>query len=78
SKETGLLDYGEICSNIARDGWTRVWLQDRGVPIAYGNSSDGWQWVGYDDPQSLSEKAAFIRRQGLAGAAFWSLEHDDF
>ncbi|GFS20842.1 chitinase-3-like protein 1 [Elysia marginata] len=76
--EEGLLDYGEICEYLDSNTWRREWLPDRSVPVAMGNSSDGWQWVGYDDPESFSRKAQFVRTENLAGVALWTLEHDDF
>ncbi|RUS90580.1 hypothetical protein EGW08_001668 [Elysia chlorotica] len=78
SVEEGLLDYGEICENLDTNTWRRQWLPGRGVPVAMGNTSDGWQWVGYDDPESFAQKAAFVKTHSLAGVALWSLEHDDF
>lgn len=38
----------------------------------------GRQWVGYDDVDSISLKAAYARAMGLGGAMLWSLETDDF
>ncbi|KAK3793091.1 hypothetical protein RRG08_038596 [Elysia crispata] len=78
SVEEGLLDYGEICENLDSNSWKREWLPNRSVPVAMGNTSDGWQWVGYDDPESFTQKAAFVKGENLAGVALWTLEHDDF
>ena len=42
----------QVCENLARRGWTKVWIEDQKCPYAYG----GDQWVGYDDPRSLRIK----------------------
>ena len=38
----------------------------------------GDQWVGYDNQQSMKAKCDFVKRMGLGGAMFWSLDFDDF
>ena len=42
----------QVCENLARYGWKKVWIEDQKCPYAYG----GDQWVGYDDPRSLRIK----------------------
>ena len=42
----------QVCENLARHGWHKVWLEDQKSPYAYG----GDQWVGYDDARSLRIK----------------------
>lgn len=44
------------------------------VPFMY--SATGRVWISYEDPQSLREKAGFIKQQGLRGAMFWELSAD--
>ena len=38
---------------------------------------DGNQWWSYDDPQLLTQKAGWIRSNGLGGSMMWSLDGDD-
>ena len=55
-----------VCQKLSQ-GWTRVFHNEHRSPYAYGNS----EWVGYDDVQSLTEKAAYIKEMGFGGAMFW-------
>ena len=66
----GSLGYNEICMNC----WPRFWQPEQKVPYAI----NGNQWVGYDDVNSVSNKANYIMQNGLGGAMFSSLETDDF
>ncbi|XP_076164931.1 chitinase-3-like protein 1 [Ptiloglossa arizonensis] len=74
TQQGGTLGYNEICSYLSQGGWTVVRDQEQRVPYAY----KGNQWVGYDDPTSLLEKARYINSMGLGGAMMWSIETDDF
>ncbi|XP_025092710.1 acidic mammalian chitinase-like [Pomacea canaliculata] len=74
TKETGILSYYEICHNIQNNGWKTGWIEDQGVPYAYG----GDQWVGFDNIDSIKMKADLIMKRDLAGAFVWSVEMDDF
>ncbi|GII85198.1 hypothetical protein Ssi03_31880 [Sphaerisporangium siamense] len=40
-------------------------------------SYDGNEFWSYDDPASLTQKAAYIRLKGLGGSMMWSLDGDD-
>lgn len=66
----GFLGYNEILVN----GWPESWQDDQKVPYAFS----GNQWVGYDNKQSVTEKANYIVSNGLGGCMFWSIETDDF
>ncbi|XP_053984693.1 chitinase-3-like protein 1 [Hylaeus volcanicus] len=72
--EPGTLGYNEICENLNQGGWTVVREPKQLVPYAF----KGNQWVGYDDPTSVQEKAKYINSMGLGGAMVWSVETDDF
>ncbi|KAK7091103.1 chitinase-3-like protein 1 [Littorina saxatilis] len=75
TNEYGIMAYYEVCENLAKHGWTKVWISDQQAPYAYG----GDQWVGYDDPKSLKIKVeTMINGYRLAGAFVWSVEMDDF
>uniref|UniRef100_UPI00358FAF62 acidic mammalian chitinase-like n=1 Tax=Myxine glutinosa TaxID=7769 RepID=UPI00358FAF62 len=71
--QSGSLAYYEICQFLAFGG-TRVRIDGEKAPYAYS----GNQWVGYDDQQSVTEKACWIKNQNLGGAMFWALDFDDF
>lgn len=70
TKTAGYLGYNEIVMN----GWSRKWQADQKVPYAF----KGNQWVGYDDKESVTEKAKYIVKCDLGGCMFWSIETDDF
>lgn len=38
----------------------------------------GNQWVGYDDPESITLKVQFAKKMKLGGCMVWSVETDDF
>uniref|UniRef100_A0A8C4NHY4 chitinase n=2 Tax=Eptatretus burgeri TaxID=7764 RepID=A0A8C4NHY4_EPTBU len=71
--QDGFLAYYEICQNLL-SGWTRVRIEGEKAPYAYS----GKQWVGYDDQESVTEKACWITNQNLGGSMFWALDLDDF
>lgn len=71
--EYGFLGYSEICTNIIRQQWTRVWESTQMCPYAFR----GNQWVGYDDLQSVNYKLNFIIRQNLGGSMWWSIDTED-
>lgn len=74
TREAGMLGYNEICEMLAQGGWTVKRDDEQRVPyIIKGN-----QWVGYDDIQSVKEKAEYINSLNLGGAMLWSIETDDF
>lgn len=35
-------------------------------------------WIGYEDPDTAGNKAAYVRAKSLAGVAIFDLSHDDF
>jgi len=36
----------------------RVWMDDSRVPFAYGQRNSHWEWLAYDDVQSMTEKVS--------------------
>ncbi|XP_017890421.1 acidic mammalian chitinase-like [Ceratina calcarata] len=73
TQATGMLGYNEICEKL-RQGWTVRREEQQRVPYAFS----GNQWVGYDDPTSIAEKANYVLSNGLGGVMMWSIETDDF
>ncbi|KAH8037392.1 hypothetical protein HPB51_009947 [Rhipicephalus microplus] len=69
----GVLAYYEICSAIKAGGWTTMMDKRAGV---YAYSGD--QWVCFDGPRSLTRKARFALRMGLAGLIASDVSMDDF
>ncbi|CAL4073812.1 unnamed protein product, partial [Meganyctiphanes norvegica] len=69
---TGFFGYNEICSST--EGWKNTVNPHIGAPYA----SNGSQWVGYDDLESIKLKSLWGKSLGLGGAMLWSIETDDF
>ncbi|XP_035724666.1 acidic mammalian chitinase-like [Vespa mandarinia] len=74
TNEPGMLGYNEICTELKNGKWNIVYDKEQRAPYAYKDN----QWVGYDDVQSLKEKAEYAKANGLGGAMLWSIETDDF
>jgi GH18 family chitinase len=58
-----------------RHGFTRYWHAEAQVPWLYHRQTR--TFVSYDDPQSISAKARYVREQGLGGIMFWELGGDN-
>ncbi|XP_039296360.1 probable chitinase 10 [Nilaparvata lugens] len=72
TKQPGMLAYYEICYKISKQNW-KAETSDVG-PYAYS----GDQWVSYDDPTSIKQKAKYILTEKLGGAMAWTIDLDDF
>lgn len=72
TSEEGVLSYREIC--LKRNSWTFFRDELQKTPYAV----NGNQWVGFDDTESVAIKLNYVLENDLGGAAFWSLETDDF
>ena len=57
-----------------RDGWERHWDARAQAPWLWNPRYQ--RFIGYDDPQSLAAKAAFVRARGLGGMMYWEHRHD--
>ncbi|KAK4315435.1 hypothetical protein Pmani_013352 [Petrolisthes manimaculis] len=68
----GSLSYQEICLAERKDGWTKVTAADG------PHLTNGSQWVGYDDVESVTRKAQYVRDKGLGGIMVWDVTMDDF
>ncbi|XP_055957167.1 uncharacterized protein LOC126821399 isoform X2 [Patella vulgata] len=75
TREKGFMAYYEVKEKL-KQGWTRKWLDDQQVPIAYNIQEK--QWVGYDDVESVIIKTEYIKKKQLAGAMVWAVDLDDF
>ncbi|XP_060080739.1 probable chitinase 10 [Ylistrum balloti] len=73
TSEAGFLAYYEVCQYL-QNGWTKKWHQQHQVPYAYSED----QWVGYDDLQSITIKAQYVKSRGLGGVMVWAIGMDDF
>ncbi|CAG0903384.1 unnamed protein product [Darwinula stevensoni] len=76
TREAGILGFNEICEIQKQYGdFKRIWNDDIKAPYCTFNSN---QWFGYDDTESITQKAQLIVNLGLAGGMVWSVETDDF
>ncbi|XP_075537936.1 endochitinase-like isoform X2 [Dermacentor variabilis] len=63
-----------ICKNIKFGTWRRSFDAEGMCPYA----TDGKDWVGYEDAESISKKVEFVRKEGYAGIMVLSCDMDDF
>lgn len=92
SKQAGLLSYPEICAKLpnannnnlrgeeaplrkVNDPTKRFGTYAYRLPDGDGNFG---LWVGYEDPDTAGNKAAYVRSKGLGGIAVVDLSYDDF
>ncbi|XP_050672534.1 probable chitinase 10 isoform X2 [Leptidea sinapis] len=73
TKQPGMLAYYEVCYRVKNLRW-KTGRQEKAGPYAYSDN----QWVGYDDPKSITEKVEWALRQGLGGVTTWAMDLDDF
>ncbi|XP_058062064.1 endochitinase-like [Anopheles bellator] len=68
------MDYNQICSQVREEGWTIDWDGQSMAPYAY----HGTDWIGYENENSLAEKAHFAHSEGLGGLVVDGVEKDDY
>ncbi|KAF9410960.1 hypothetical protein HW555_010092 [Spodoptera exigua] len=73
TKQPGMLAYYEVCYRVKNLRW-KTGRQDNAGPYTYSDN----QWVGYDDPKSITEKVEWALRQGMGGVTAWAIDLDDF
>nr|KAG5709852.1 hypothetical protein BaRGS_032676 [Batillaria attramentaria] len=73
TREAGFLAYYEICQMIQSGGQVH---EDPEQHVRYVTNGD--QWVGGEDTESLTEKVCYIKQQGFGGVMVWALDLDDF
>ncbi|KAB8208432.1 glycosyl hydrolases family 18-domain-containing protein [Aspergillus parasiticus] len=72
-KTAGYLSYTEI-QDIISSGAKPVFDQAGSVQhLTWG----GYNWVSYDDPQTIRIKVDYARRKGLRGLMAWAIDMDD-
>ncbi|BFZ03576.1 hypothetical protein BsWGS_06615 [Bradybaena similaris] len=73
TSERGFIAYYEIC-DLINAGATIVDVPSQRNRYLYS----GRNWVGYDDLQSVTEKACYTKEHGFGGVMFWAPDLDDF
>ncbi|XP_028261735.1 acidic mammalian chitinase-like [Parambassis ranga] len=72
TQQIGLWSYYEICFFL--QGSTVEWIDSQKVPYAVKLN----QWVGFDNQRSIDAKVDYLKKNGIGGAAVWTLDMDDF
>ena len=62
-------------TRLENPNYVRHWESAARVPWLYDSTSG--TWVTYDDPQSVREKAQYVRERKLGGVVIWELGGDD-
>lgn len=66
--------YDNIRNVLLGHGYTRYWDATTHAPYLYSDADH--TFVSYDDPESLADKCAYLRKQKLGGIMFWSYFDD--
>lgn len=72
--DDGKMSYAHIAAAYAPSA--RKWDSAAHVPyLSFGQASgpEGCGYVSYEDPQSLTDKGAYVKAQGLGGAIIWTI-----
>jgi chitinase len=56
-------------------GYARYWDDQAKTPYLFNHEKG--IFISYDDPESVTLKARYVRHQGLAGVMFWEISADD-
>ncbi|HSP15276.1 MAG TPA: glycoside hydrolase family 18 protein [Thermoanaerobaculia bacterium] len=59
---------------IGAQGYERRWDDAAHAPYLW--NPDVGRFISYDDPQSLADKARFVKKYGLGGVMYWEQSHD--
>ena len=55
-------------------GWTRQWHADAHAPWLL--SADKTDRISYDDPQSVADKAVWMKQSGMPGFFIWKMSQE--
>ncbi len=73
--ENGIYDYWDLKQNyLGQNGYIRYWSEEAQVPWIYSSSTQ--IMISYDDPQSLTVKAGYVKNKNLGGVMFWEFNGD--
>jgi chitinase len=71
--EAGAFDYQDLAANYL-DRFERYWDDTAKVPWLF--DAENGTMITYDDPESMTYKAEYVREHGLGGIMFWELSED--
>ncbi|WP_282018374.1 glycoside hydrolase family 18 protein [Salegentibacter mishustinae] len=69
------INYREIKDSLKTSSYRRLWDETAKAPYLW--REDTGTFITYDDPESIKEKAKFIKNNELGGAMFWQYHGDD-
>ncbi|XP_021191173.3 chitinase-3-like protein 2 [Helicoverpa armigera] len=72
---SGFINYPDVCTFVSNASNVTI-VQDNEAKVPYLYREQ--EWVSYEGPQSVMEKAKFIIENDLGGAMIYSLNADDF
>ncbi|XP_071539679.1 chitinase-3-like protein 1 [Panulirus ornatus] len=72
----GTLGFNEICERVISKNCTIV--HDPALHEPYFYCYNDNIWCGFDDEDSVYEKARYAKNMGLAGVVVWTIDTDDF
>jgi len=76
SFEEGMLDYKDIKENyLDKNGYVYLWDDIAAVPYLF--NMDKREFISFDDPSSIENKASYVAGNGLGGVMFWELSGDN-
>ena len=77
-KTTGDSKYPEVSyrdlDGLIGKGWTREWDADAHAP--WLQSADKTDRISYDDPQSVADKAVWMKQNGMPGFFIWEMSQE--
>ena len=74
--DVGMLTYADIANNyVNKNGYQYFWDDIAKVPYLYNATKK--EFISYDDPTSIQNKARYALDKGLGGVMFWSLSDDN-
>ncbi|MBZ9729137.1 glycoside hydrolase family 18 protein [Salegentibacter sp. JZCK2] len=69
------INYRELKDSVKTGKYERHWDKEAKAPFLWREATR--TFITYDDPQSIKEKAQFIKENNLGGAMFWQYHGDD-
>ena len=73
-KWVGAIRFHQVADALS-EGFQRHWDEQARVPWLYHPQKQ--IWITYDDAESIGEKAAYVRAEGLGGIMIWELSGDN-
>lgn len=70
----GYIGYNEFCIKLRSEPWTQKFDTLARVPYAF----NGYNWVSYDNVDSVTQKVQYAMKQRLGGVFIWTIDLDDF